>query len=290
MSAIAATSPHPSLTAASVGQQPRGQRCFAASKSSRNNQCRLVPRCQQQQSQGAAAEQLSGFCRRQLLQAATLLGLSPAMGLALPAAADEAAADAESLRQAFFDITVDRKPLGRIVIEVPASAPTIGGQRFLDLSQASCYVPLCCSLFSLILLFLPPVPAAPVPCRPAESALPCPHARVGTCPVVLAEPAALPAPSARAAGPPADLAQGKEGVAFRKTRFELIEDTFIQVAVGLVGKLQLWAGLRARRLPRAAAPQHPQIRHSPAQRCWVLQDSSDSLNALQSVRTGSSKP
>lgn len=37
--------------------------------------------------------------------------------------------------QAYFDIIVDRKPLGRVVIEVPAGAPAIGGQRFLDLAQ-----------------------------------------------------------------------------------------------------------------------------------------------------------
>ena len=37
--------------------------------------------------------------------------------------------------QVYFDIIVDRKPLGRVVIEVPAGAPAIGGQRFLDLAK-----------------------------------------------------------------------------------------------------------------------------------------------------------
>lgn len=159
MSAIAATSIHPPL-AACAGRQPSGQRCFGLAASSSGDKChrRLVPRCQQQSAEGAADEAPSGSGRRQLLQAATLLGLSPALGLALPAAADDALPGGDSSRRAFFDITVDRKPLGRIVIEVPTSAPAIGGQRFLD------------------------------------------------------------------------LAKGKEGVAFRKTRFELIEDTFIQNA------------------------------------------------------------
>ncbi|KAL4447457.1 hypothetical protein ABPG75_004676 [Micractinium tetrahymenae] len=158
MSAIAASLLHPPCAAAAAGRQPSGQRCFAAAtSSSRKCHRRPVPRCQHQQAEAVAAAP-SGAGRRQLLQAATLLGLSPALGLALPAAADEATAGGSSSRQAYFDITVDRKPLGRIVIEVPTSAPAIGGQRFLD------------------------------------------------------------------------LAQGKEGMAFRKTRFELIEDAFIQDA------------------------------------------------------------
>ncbi|KAI7843260.1 hypothetical protein COHA_003094 [Chlorella ohadii] len=66
--------------------------------------------------------------------AAGLLAASPL--LSLPAAADEAASSSSGgTRQAYFDIIVDRKPLGRVVVEVPAGAPTIGGQRFLDLAQ-----------------------------------------------------------------------------------------------------------------------------------------------------------
>lgn len=142
MGAIAATSLHPPLAAAGLGRQPSGQRYFAAAaSSSRRSHCRLVPRCQQGHVDRAVGEAPSASGRRQLLQAATLLGLSPALGLALPAAAEEALPGVDSSRQAFFDITVDRKPLGRIVIEVPASAPATGGQRFLDLAKAS---PLCC--------------------------------------------------------------------------------------------------------------------------------------------------
>ncbi|PSC75061.1 peptidyl-prolyl cis-trans cyclophilin-type [Micractinium conductrix] len=89
-----------------------------------------------------------------MLAAAGLLAAAPALG-GLPAGAAEGEAPAAAQR-AFFDISVDRKPLGRIVVEIPAGSPAVGGQRFLD------------------------------------------------------------------------LAQGKEGVHFRKTRFELLEDGFIQ--------------------------------------------------------------
>ncbi|EFN59900.1 hypothetical protein CHLNCDRAFT_132922 [Chlorella variabilis] len=132
---------------------PAGQRCFVSHQQHIQRQHR--PRLAAAAARGpvaaaAAAAQVLPSCggRRQLLLAAGLLAAGPAVSWQV--AAEEAAG---SSRQVFFDITVDRKPLGRIV---PQDAPAIGGQRFLD------------------------------------------------------------------------LAQGKEGVAFRKTKFELLEDGFIQ--------------------------------------------------------------
>lgn len=63
--------------------------------------------------------------RALFLLAAGAAALSP-----LGAYADDAPPDTSRV---FFDVAIDRKPAGRIVVEVDRSAARVGAQRFLDL-------------------------------------------------------------------------------------------------------------------------------------------------------------
>ena len=123
---------------------PAGQRCFSVHNPRSVRPGRPQPAsCSSSRQPATAAaaappaDSSSGSSskRQLLLGAAGLLAAGPLLGL--PAAAEEAAASSSggSSRRAFFDISVDRKPFGRFVVEVPADAPKIGGQRFLDLAQ-----------------------------------------------------------------------------------------------------------------------------------------------------------
>ena len=190
---------------------PAGQRCFGTHRPRRTSatrrQAALCSSARRPAAADAAAAHASsssngGSSKRQLLLGtAGLLAAGPLLGL--PAAAEEAASSGGGgggSRRVFFDISgerlraaavhagaprpgalptqrrvpryaaVDRKPFGRFVVEVPAGAPRIGGQRFLD------------------------------------------------------------------------LAQGKEGVRYRKTKIELIEDGFVQAGAAAAA---LRAGRRA---------------------------------------------
>ncbi|KAI3429274.1 hypothetical protein D9Q98_005370 [Chlorella vulgaris] len=173
----------------SLQGSPVCQRCLVVT---RRHDGRLhKPNAAVARSQEAAAAppraEVAAASRRNLLLAASLLAASPC--LSWPVAAEEA--DGSS-RKAFFDISVDRKPLGRIVIEVPSSAPAIGGQRFLD------------------------------------------------------------------------LAQGKEGVGFRKTKFELSEDGFVQdsglkaLSYQASGRTAITGGLDTEALEEELAAQQQQ--------------------------------
>lgn len=121
---------------------PAGQRCFTVhqQRSARPGRPQAAY-CSSGAGSGADAAPAdrragSSSKRSLLLGAAGLLAAGPLLGL--PAAAEEAVASSSSgsgSRRVFFDISVDRFPFGRVVVEVPASAPKIGGQRFLDLAQ-----------------------------------------------------------------------------------------------------------------------------------------------------------
>lgn len=69
--------------------------------------------------------------RRSALLAAAVLPPLIAATPASPALADDAAS---SSNRVFFDVAVDGKPFGRIVVEVNPKAAPIGAQRFLDLA------------------------------------------------------------------------------------------------------------------------------------------------------------
>jgi hypothetical protein len=115
------------------------------------------------------------------------------------------------LVQAYFDVSVDRKPLGRIVIEASScAAASVGrpscavrrGPSQATAARSSSHLPLHPRHISNLNLR----ETLPLPCRVQV------------------------APSSPAIGGQRflDLAQGKEGVALRKTKFELIEDGFVQ--------------------------------------------------------------